>query len=47
MSFAERDAGVPLSVCDIREEATAPYREGARVAASPRTTGIIGTPARS
>ncbi len=29
-------AGVTLSVCDIREEATAPYREGARVAASPR-----------
>jgi 3-hydroxyisobutyrate dehydrogenase len=29
-------AGVRLSVCDIREEATAPYREGARVAASPR-----------
>jgi 3-hydroxyisobutyrate dehydrogenase-like beta-hydroxyacid dehydrogenase len=29
-------AGVALSVCDIREVATAPYREGARVAASPR-----------
>jgi 3-hydroxyisobutyrate dehydrogenase len=29
-------AGVTLSVCDIREEATAPYRDGARVAASPR-----------
>jgi 3-hydroxyisobutyrate dehydrogenase-like beta-hydroxyacid dehydrogenase len=29
-------AGVTLSVCDIREEATAPYREGAHVAASPR-----------
>jgi 3-hydroxyisobutyrate dehydrogenase len=29
-------AGVTLSVCDIREEATAPYREGARVAGSPR-----------
>jgi 3-hydroxyisobutyrate dehydrogenase len=29
-------AGVPLSVCDIREEATAPYREGAHVAVSPR-----------
>jgi 3-hydroxyisobutyrate dehydrogenase len=29
-------AGVTLSVCDIRKEATAPYREGARVAASPR-----------
>ena len=25
-----------MSVCDIREEATAPYREGARVAVSPR-----------
>lgn len=29
-------AGVTLTVCDIREEATAPYRDGARVAASPR-----------
>jgi 3-hydroxyisobutyrate dehydrogenase len=29
-------AGVALSVCDIREEATDPYREGARVAGSPR-----------
>ncbi len=29
-------AGVTLTVCDIREEATAPYREGARVAASPK-----------
>jgi 3-hydroxyisobutyrate dehydrogenase len=29
-------AGVTLSVCDIRSEATEPYREGARVAASPR-----------
>ncbi len=29
-------AGVTLSVCDIREEATAPYREGALVAGSPR-----------
>jgi 3-hydroxyisobutyrate dehydrogenase-like beta-hydroxyacid dehydrogenase len=29
-------AGVTLSVCDIRDEATAPYREGAHVAASPR-----------
>ena len=29
-------AGVTLSVCDIREEATVPYREGAHVAASPR-----------
>jgi len=29
-------AGVALSVCDIREEATEPYREGARVAGSPR-----------
>lgn len=29
-------AGVPLAVCDIREEATAPYRDGARVAGSPR-----------
>jgi 3-hydroxyisobutyrate dehydrogenase len=29
-------AGVALSVCDIRPEATEPYREGARVAASPR-----------
>jgi 3-hydroxyisobutyrate dehydrogenase-like beta-hydroxyacid dehydrogenase len=29
-------AGVTLSVCDVREEATAPYRDGAYVAASPR-----------
>ncbi len=29
-------AGVTLTVCDIREEATAPYRDGAHVAASPR-----------
>jgi 3-hydroxyisobutyrate dehydrogenase-like beta-hydroxyacid dehydrogenase len=29
-------AGVTLSVCDIREKATAAYREGAHVAASPR-----------
>jgi 3-hydroxyisobutyrate dehydrogenase len=29
-------AGVSLAVCDIREEATAPYRDGARVAGSPR-----------
>jgi 3-hydroxyisobutyrate dehydrogenase len=29
-------AGVTLSVCDVRPEATEPYREGARVAASPR-----------
>ena len=29
-------AGVTLSVCDVREEATAPYRDGAHVAASPR-----------
>ena len=29
-------AGVALSVCDIREEATEPYREGARVAHSPK-----------
>jgi 3-hydroxyisobutyrate dehydrogenase-like beta-hydroxyacid dehydrogenase len=29
-------AGVTLSVCDIRAEATEPYRQGARVAASPR-----------
>ena len=28
-------AGVPLAVCDVREEATAPFREGARVAATP------------
>jgi 3-hydroxyisobutyrate dehydrogenase len=28
-------AGMPVSVCDVREEATAPYREGAHVAASP------------
>jgi len=28
-------AGVRLSVCDVREEATAPYREGAHVAATP------------
>jgi 3-hydroxyisobutyrate dehydrogenase len=29
-------AGVALSVCDIREEAADPYREGARVAGSPK-----------
>jgi 3-hydroxyisobutyrate dehydrogenase-like beta-hydroxyacid dehydrogenase len=29
-------AGVTLSVCDIREKATAAYQEGAHVAASPR-----------
>jgi len=29
-------AGVTLSVCDIRPQATEPYREKARVAASPR-----------
>lgn len=29
-------AGVTLTVCDIREEATAPFRATARVAASPR-----------
>ena len=29
-------AGVDLTVCDVREEATAPYREAAHVAASPR-----------
>jgi 3-hydroxyisobutyrate dehydrogenase-like beta-hydroxyacid dehydrogenase len=28
-------AGVPVSVCDVREEATAPFREGAHVAATP------------
>ncbi len=28
-------AGVRLSVCDVREEATAPFREGAHVAATP------------
>ena len=28
-------AGMPVSVCDVREEATAPYREGAHVAATP------------
>lgn len=28
-------AGVTVTVCDVREEATAPFREGARVAASP------------
>ena len=28
-------AGVPVSVCDVRLEATAPFREGARVAATP------------
>jgi 3-hydroxyisobutyrate dehydrogenase-like beta-hydroxyacid dehydrogenase len=28
-------AGVALAVCDVREEATAPYRAGAHVAASP------------
>jgi 3-hydroxyisobutyrate dehydrogenase len=28
-------AGVAVSVCDIREEATAPYRDGARVASTP------------
>ena len=38
-------AGVALSVCDIREEATDPYREGARVAGSPKevagTCGVV------
>ena len=34
-------AGVALSVCDIRGEATDPYREEARVAASPRE--VAGT----
>jgi len=29
-------AGVTLTVCDVRAEATAPYREGAHVADSPR-----------
>lgn len=29
-------AGVTLSVCDIREQAAAPFREGAHMAASPR-----------
>jgi 3-hydroxyisobutyrate dehydrogenase-like beta-hydroxyacid dehydrogenase len=28
-------AGVPLAVCDVRPEATEPFRDGARVAASP------------
>jgi 3-hydroxyisobutyrate dehydrogenase-like beta-hydroxyacid dehydrogenase len=28
-------AGVPVAVCDVREEATAPFREGAHVAATP------------
>jgi 3-hydroxyisobutyrate dehydrogenase len=28
-------AGVTLSVCDVRDDATAPYREGAHVASSP------------
>jgi len=28
-------AGVAVTVCDVREEATAPFREGARVAATP------------
>jgi 3-hydroxyisobutyrate dehydrogenase-like beta-hydroxyacid dehydrogenase len=28
-------AGVPVSVCDVREEATTPFREGAHVAATP------------
>ena len=28
-------AGTPLTVCDVREEATAPYREGASVAGTP------------
>ena len=31
-------AGVPVSVCDVREEATAPFREGAHVAAITRRT---------
>jgi 3-hydroxyisobutyrate dehydrogenase len=29
-------AGVTLAVCDIRDEATAPYRDGAHLAASPQ-----------
>ena len=29
------DRGVTLTVCDVRDEATAPFREGAHVAASP------------
>jgi 3-hydroxyisobutyrate dehydrogenase len=29
-------AGVDVAVCDVREEVTAPFRDGARVAASPR-----------
>ena len=28
-------AGVPVSVCDLRDEATAPFREGGHVAATP------------
>jgi 3-hydroxyisobutyrate dehydrogenase-like beta-hydroxyacid dehydrogenase len=35
MATALVRAGLPVSVCDVREEATAPYREGAHVAATP------------
>ncbi len=36
MATALIRAGVTVSVCDVREEATAPFRDGARVAGSPR-----------
>ncbi len=35
MATALIRAGLPVSVCDVREEATAPYRDGAHVAATP------------
>jgi 3-hydroxyisobutyrate dehydrogenase-like beta-hydroxyacid dehydrogenase len=35
MATALMRAGLRVSVCDVREEATAPYREGAHVAATP------------
>src|SRR5580692_11988939 len=35
MATALVRAGMPVSVCDVREEATAPYREGAHVSATP------------
>jgi 3-hydroxyisobutyrate dehydrogenase len=35
MATALMRAGIPVSVCDVRAEATAPYGEGAHVAATP------------
>ena len=35
MATALVRAGMPVSVCDVREEATAPYRDEAHVAATP------------